>query len=187
MTVAYPLLRRATTNYVWRPRPGPTGCTEIIWFVVSSDCVWSCESCRSDSLQYSLTHVDLDCWLTNWITHPVNNQQTNQPTPLSGSRSCKANGFSDSLKSSLIVWNLKVYHRIHNSPPLVHILSLMYPVHAMPSCFFSIYLILSSHLWLGLPGSLASGFPRKPCIRYSCPPYVPHSPPISFFFVWSFE
>jgi len=47
-------------------------------------------------------------------------------------------------------------------------------------------LILSSHLWLGLPSGLfLSGFPTKPCIRLSSPPYVLHAPPISFFSVLS--
>jgi hypothetical protein len=30
-------------------------------------------------------------------------------------------------------------------------------------------------------GLFPSGFPQKPCIRLSCPPYVLHAPSVSFF------
>ena len=44
-------------------------------------------------------------------------------------------------------------------------------------------LILSFHLLPGLPSGLfPSGFPTKPCIRLSCPPYAPHAPPIVQFY-----
>jgi hypothetical protein len=52
----------------------------------------------------------------------------------------------------------EVHYRVHNSPPLVPILSQINPVHTTPSYV----LILSFHLRLGLPSGLfPSGFPIK--------------------------
>jgi len=46
-------------------------------------------------------------------------------------------------------------------------------------------LILSSHLFLGLPNGLfLSGLTPKPCMHLSCLPYVPHTLPISLFLIW---
>jgi len=60
-----------------------------------------------------------------------------------------------------LLWNLKVYYHVHNSLPLVPILSQMKPVHALPSYLRSI-LILFSNLCPGLPNGLfPSGFPTK--------------------------
>jgi hypothetical protein len=49
------------------------------------------------------------------------------------------------------VWDLKAHYRVHNSPPLVPILSHMHPVHTFPPYFPKIHFLLSSHLCLGLP------------------------------------
>jgi hypothetical protein len=48
-----------------------------------------------------------------------------------------------------ILWNPKVHCRVHKSPPLIHIMSLINPVYSTPSYLTSI-LILSTHLsfWL---------------------------------------
>ena len=47
-------------------------------------------------------------------------------------------------------------------------------------------LILSSHLYLGLPnGSFPQVSPPKPCVQLSLPPHVPHVPPISFLSILS--
>ena len=48
-------------------------------------------------------------------------------------------------------------------------------------------LILSSHLFLGLPSALFQVSPPKPCIHFSFPRYALHAPPISFFPILSPE
>jgi len=56
-----------------------------------------------------------------------------------------------------------------------------------PSSWKSI-LILSFHLRLGFPsGIFPSGFPPNSCMHLSCPLYVLHAQPISFFSILSPE
>jgi hypothetical protein len=65
------------------------------------------------------------------------------------------------------LWNPKVHHRVHKSPPLVPILSQIYQ--SIPSHLMSLrsILILSTHLHLGLPcGLFPSGY-------MTCPPHPP--------------
>jgi hypothetical protein len=65
-----------------------------------------------------------------------------------------------------ILWNSNVHHRVHKIPPLISILSQMKPVHNIPSYLSKIFLILSTHLRLGIPSGLCpSGFITK--ILYS--------------------
>jgi hypothetical protein len=63
-------------------------------------------------------------------------------------------------KFPAFLWNPKVHYSIHNCSPPVSILSQPNPVHTPTSHFWRSFLILSSHLRLGLPsGVLPSGLP----------------------------
>jgi hypothetical protein len=60
-----------------------------------------------------------------------------------------------------IVWKPKIQYHVHESPPLIPILSQINPIHTITFYLRSI-LILSTHLHLGLPSCVfPSGFPTK--------------------------
>ena len=76
--------------------------------------------------------------------------------------SWEANRFSANQEIPRILWNPKIYYRIHICPPPVPILNQLDPVHAPVSHSWITILISSSHLRLGLPNGLfPSGFPTK--------------------------
>jgi hypothetical protein len=61
-----------------------------------------------------------------------------------------------------ILWNPKVYYRVHKSPLLILILSQIDPVHTIPSYLSKIYFNIVQYLRLGLPSVLfPSGFPTN--------------------------
>ena len=77
--------------------------------------------------------------------------------------------------------NQTIHYRVHNTLPLVPILSQVSTVHALLSCFLKFNLILSSHLCIGCPSGLfSSGFPTKHCIHLSFPSYLSCAPPAPF-------
>ena len=95
----------------------------------------------------SLPHVVITNKLTNYV----------EQNPF-----WEAKRFSASQEISHILWNPKVHYRLHKSPPPVHILSQINPVHAHHPTSWRSILILSSHLRLGLPrGSFPQVFPTR--------------------------
>ena len=93
---------------------------------------------------------------------------------------CKANCSSASQEIPCIIWNLNVYHHIHNSLPLVPVLSRTNPVHAFQLHLFKIYL---SIIFLFMPWSLKLPFSfrllHQNCVCLSllpCMCHMPHPP-----------
>jgi len=85
--------------------------------------------------------------------------------------SWEANSSSASRETTAVIWNSNVYCRFHNSPPLVHILSHINPVHAIPSCFSKIC-FKSYHIRLGFPSDFfLQVSPAKSGIHFSIRPH----------------
>jgi len=85
------------------------------------------------------------------------------------SPSWEADSHSASQEIPRLSCNLKVHYRVHNSPPLVPILSQIHPVHNMPTYFPKIHhnIILPSMPWSS-DRSLPSTFPNQNFVRISC-------------------
>jgi hypothetical protein len=78
----------------------------------------------------------------------------------SPSRETNRPSASEEIPSSL--WNPKVHYRIHNSQPLVSILSQTHQVQVFPPCFSEIHSTIPSNPRLCLPSDLfPSGFLTK--------------------------
>ena len=84
-----------------------------------------------------------------------------------------------------ILWNPKVSKHVHNSQPLVPILSHISSVHESTTCFSKYSLILSPILRLGLASALfPSNFPSKALYEHLFPYSCPKPRPSLFFFLF---
>jgi hypothetical protein len=75
-------------------------------------------------------------WITKITVFGIANYLTNS---MEQSHSWEANDYSASQEIPLHLWNPKVHYRVHNSLPLVTIMSQMHPVHTFPPYFHEIH------------------------------------------------
>ena len=95
-----------------------------------------------------------------------------------------ANRFSVTQQIPRILWNPKVPYRIHKSPPLVHILSQLDPVHTPTFHLLQLHLNIIFPSSLSLPSGLfPSSFLTKTLYTPHISPYVLHAPPKALFFI----
>jgi hypothetical protein len=89
-----------------------------------------------------------------------------------------------------LIWNPKVHYRVHKRPPLLPILSQMYPLHISHPTSLRPILILSSHLRLGRPSALfLTGLPTKTLyiISVQCILHVRPTSSSSIWLSWSVQ
>ena len=114
-------------------------------------------------------------WLNMSYTYLLTYSRKHSP-------SWEANRFAASQEIPRILWKKRGHYRSHKCSPPVYTLRKIDPVHTTFPTSWRFILILSSlYGWASQVDSFPQGFPPKPCIRLSCPPYAPHASPISFF------
>ena len=96
------------------------------------------------------------------------------------SPSWEANSSSAAQEIPRILWNSKVHHRIHNSPPPVPVLSQIEPVRALlPTHVSKIYFnIILPSMSPSSKSFLPLGSPLKFCMHLYYPSFVLHALPI---------
>jgi len=99
----------------------------------------------------------------------------------------EANRFSASQEIPSVLWNPKVHYRTQQ-PATSPYPEAQQSRPCPPSHFLNIYFNIILPSTPGSPTwSLSIRFRHQNPVQISPPPYVPHSPPISFFFTWSPE
>ena len=96
--------------------------------------------------------------------------------------------FSASQAISHILWKPEVCYSFYKMSPPLLVLSQISPVRAHPFHFLKIHFVI---IHSSTPRSSkcfpSLRFSRQNSTHLSSSPYVPHAPPISFFFIWSPE
>jgi hypothetical protein len=99
------------------------------------------------------------------------------------SPSWEANLFAASQEISSVLWNPKVYYRIHKCPTPVSIMSQLNPIHTSHPPSWRSILILSSHLRLVLPiGFLSLRVPHQNPVHATPFPHPSYMPRLSHLF-----